>query len=142
MPFVRTATISFLALASICAAALQGCEARMPNKDATSDRTETAQPLHGGMAIMEVEDALGCEGKPMEWSRRIEQRSPDSMDWNAEWRLEYRYEIDTETDVIAVYEAWTPEESMTNPPESAYRLVSWKSGQLPNSQSKRHEALR
>jgi hypothetical protein len=116
-----------ISLAFACAGPallFSGCEAKTPSKQSMGAGDQGDQ-LHDGMGLLEVEVALGCTGKPMDWGRRVETPDDDPEAWSAEWRLECIYDLDPDTDVIAVFTAWTPEETISNPPDSAYRLISW-----------------
>ena len=116
-----------LALASTAALMMfAGCEERTSNNQAMESGDREVSQLQGGMGLLEVERALGSSGKPQEWGRRVETPAQDPDAWSAEWRLSCVYEVEsTESEVVAVFTAWTPEEATSNPPDSAYRLVSW-----------------
>lgn len=113
-------TLAALALPAV----LTGCEVQTPAEPMAS-HDETLPNLQGGMGLLEVEHALGSSGTPQDWGRRVEAPSEDPEDWSAEWRQSRVYELESETQVVAVFTAWASEDNTSTPPESAYRLVSW-----------------
>lgn len=126
-----------ISLALLCVGStmvFSGCEAQTPSTQSMDER-DKGDLLQDGMGLLEVEVALGCAGKPMEWGRRVETPDEDPQVWSAEWRLECIYDLDTETDVVAVFTAWTPEQTTSTPPDSAYRLISWSARDETSAES-------
>ena len=100
-------------------------------EESTSSGTEAslhAASLHQGMTMSDVQHALGCQGNIWKVERIEGRESGDPLAWNVEWQISCIYlSNNREPDRVASFGAWDTESSSDRPPDSAFRLVSWKS---------------
>ena len=84
--------------------------------------------LHQGMTMSDVQHALGCQGNIWKVERIQGTESGDPLAWDVEWQISCIYlSNSTEPDRVASFGAWDTKASSDRPPDSAFRLVSWKS---------------
>lgn len=90
--------------------------------------THTLDTLHQGMTMSDVRNALDCRGSVWKVSKSRRHETTDPLDWNVEWQVSCIYiNNTTRPDQVVSFAAWSPEESTDRPPDSAFRLIDWKS---------------
>lgn len=115
------------AITALSAAMEPQTEAVPGSEPAAAEEAFSFEQLHQGMTMTDVQSTLECQGSVWKVKRSRRHETNDPLDWNVEWQVSCIYiNNTTETDRVVCFAAWSPEESMERPPNSAFRLIDWK----------------